>query len=155
MAKVTFEDDGWEELVQELQAETLEDGKAAVRAAAELLVERLSEKVSGQRYGFEYRVPRTKAATYRASKPNEPPAVATSTLKNNIAFTEPEYIQEEIRSKVGVDLNKVPYARRLEYGGGHMAPNGRLIYIHPRPWLRSGFMENSEDAAKLMQDLLR
>lgn len=76
------------------------------------------ETLSGPRSGRTYYVPGTKKK-YTASAPGEPPAQATSKLRQSI-----KALIEDGIGKVGTNLD---YGRMLEFGTRKMKP---------RPWLR-------------------
>lgn len=91
------------------------------------------ETLSGKRSGLTYYVPGTHKS-YTASAPGEPPAVATSELKQSISTS----IEDEpggIVGKVGTDKIQ---GKMTEFGTRDMAP---------RPWLRKSF-EKSEAKVK-------
>lgn len=83
------------------------------------------ETLSGSRSGQTYYVPGTHRS-YTASAPGEPPAVATSELRQSVSTL----IESEVGGIVGkVGTDKIQ-GKMTEFGTRHMAP---------RPWLRKSF----------------
>ena len=91
------------------------------------------EKLSGNRTGRTYFVPGTHK-TYTASAPGEPPAQATSELRQSIKGTV-EVEGGQYWGRVGTDTKHGPM---LEFGTKNMKA---------RPWLRKSF-EEAEQAVK-------
>jgi hypothetical protein len=145
MAKVEFRDEGWNDLIAELVAETRQAAFNAVYQGSQTMRTAVLRKLSGRRSGRTYRVPGTER-TYTASAPGEAPAVMLDNLRPAVTATIPVMDAKEVWSRVGVDGQVVPYARRLELGG--MA-NG--VYLEKRPYLRPTFAENEERVLKIMQ----
>ena len=79
------------------------------------------ETLSGTRSGRTYYVPGTRK-TYTASAPGQPPAQATSGLRQSIKGVI-EKVKGKVIGKVGTDLD---YGIMLQYGTRNMAA---------RPWL--------------------
>lgn len=93
------------------------------------------ETLSGSRKGRIYYVPGTKRK-YTASAPGEPPAVATSELKQNIKTS----VRGEGREVIGeVGTDKIQ-GLMTEFGTKNMVA---------RPWLRISF-EKSLDKVKII-----
>ena len=166
MIRIESESGGGEDFVAELMGQTEERAEMAVFDAIQHLRTKAIEKVSGQRSGRTYLVPGQRSATYQASNPGEPPAVATGKLRQNINAEGPNNDGSEISGKVGVDLRVVPYARRLEYGGVHVQAKdqvfptadgfrrvraGTVIRVAPRPWLRPTFDQERAAVERMMQ----
>ena len=166
--RMEIEEGGFEDFVVELMAETEERAKEAVFAAVLFLRGRVKDKVEGNRSGRTYFVPEQKA-TYVASAVGEAPASATGTLHKSITTTRVESDGREVSAGVGVDLQVVPYARRLEFGGIHVqrksqafrTPDGwftvragTVIRTEKRPYLRPAFDENRAEAEAKMQRIL-
>lgn len=141
----------------------------AALAAAHHLRNKVVERLSGQRSGREYFVPGARSATYRASQPDEAPASATGKLRQNVNVDGPIVEGDEAGARVGVDGDRVPYARRLEFGGVHVQEQtqavrtptgwitvkaGTVIRIAPRPYLRPTFMQERAAALEIMQEAL-
>ncbi|HUV56286.1 MAG TPA: hypothetical protein VMV84_03555 [Dehalococcoidales bacterium] len=83
------------------------------------------ETLSGSRSGRTYQVPGTRRY-YTASAPGEPPAQATSQLRQSIKTS----VEGEGRTVIGmVGTNKIQ-GKMTEFGTRNMAP---------RPWLRISF----------------
>ena len=92
------------------------------------------ETLSGDRSGRTYKVPGT-GRTYTASAPGQPPAQATSGLRQSIKFS----VEKEagaVVGKVGTDLK---YGKRLEFGFMGVDSLGRRYNTAPRPWLKVSF----------------
>jgi len=79
------------------------------------------ETLSGSRSGSQYFVPGTKTL-YTASKPGEPPAVATGRLRQSIST--------KVEGDTGIVGTDIEYGKELEYGTSKVAA---------RPWLRISF----------------
>jgi hypothetical protein len=150
---IRMESDGDFDMVKELMAETRRDGEVAVKAAVVHLEAQTKITLTGDRAGRVYRVPGTQV-DYVASAPGEAPASVTGTLRTAVQHTEPVSSQTEISADVGVDLSRVPYARRLEFGGFHTAPNGTMVRVAPRPYLRSTFTREQFRVDRILQGLL-
>jgi hypothetical protein len=150
MAKVEYQDEGWNDLIVELEFASIEAAKIAVKGAVDLLRNALVEKVSGTRTGRIYRIPGRKVK-YQASAPGEPPAIMEENLRKNINASNASVEGNEVRAEVGVDLNVVPYARRLEFGGFSTAANGARVYVAPRPYFRPTFLEQEANVDALLQ----
>jgi len=167
MAELSYEDRGWDEFVTEIVAESAAAAKDAVFDAGNHLREAIVEKLTGQRTGKEYYVkgeykekpdPKTnpnakpfKRVTYRASAPGEPPAKNVGSLMNNINVTPVQVDGDAVFVQVGVDLEVVPYARRLEFGGAHTAKHGHTITIAPRPYMRPAFVEQEATLNRILE----
>lgn len=151
MAEMEWEDEGWEDLIAEVRVETIEAAERAVFDASQHLRNSVVEKLTGNRSGRIYPVPGTSQATYRASAPGEPPASMLGKLRQNITASDPVVDGDTVSSQVGVDLEVVPYARRLELGGYSTAPNGRPVYIAPRPYLRPTFFEQEQNVLNILE----
>jgi hypothetical protein len=142
-----------------LTKDLLNDMERAVLAAELLLERKVKEKLSGQRTGRRYRVPGTRAATYVASRPGEPPAVLFGHLRNSIGHTKPVRRGNTVSGAVGTSLSRdrganrkaLPYARRLEFGD----PPGTPGRIAPRPYLRVVFEEQREAVRRLWARMLK
>lgn len=91
------------------------------------------ETLSGNRTGRTYRIPGTKR-TYTASSPGEPPAVATSRLRQDVKAS----VGAEGKKIVGKVGTTLKYGKVLEKGSYKMAP---------RPWLKPSF-EKALDRVK-------
>ncbi len=141
----------------------------AVLAAAHHVRTKVIERLSGQRSGREYFVPGARFATYRASEPGEAPASATGKLRQNVNVEGPTIEGDEVSARVGVDGQRVPYARRQELGGSHVQRQtqavrtptgwitvmaGTVIYTAPRPYLRPTFMAEKPEALRIMYEYL-
>jgi hypothetical protein len=152
MAEIEFMDEGFEDFVLEIEASTLELAKVAVKEAAMLMETAVKRKLSGQRSGKMYKVKNKdgRQKTHQASSENEPPANMWGTLFKNVSHTDPEVRGNEVSSQIGVDLGKVPYARRLEYGGR----DSRGGYIAPRPYLRTTFAEQEQAVEAKIREVL-
>jgi hypothetical protein len=152
MAELSYEDRGWDEFVTEIVAESEAAAKIAVFDAGNHLREAIVEKLTGTRTGKEYNVRGTKTPIkYIASAPGEPPAVMRGTLRKNVNASNPVVDGDTVSVQVGVDLEAVPYARRLEFGGAHRAPNGRMISIAPRPYMRPAFVEQEATLNRILE----
>ena len=92
--------------------------------------------LSGTRSGRTYFVPGTRR-TYTASAPGQPPAQATSALRQSIKWTI-EKIRGKVVGKVGTDLIQ---GLMTEYGTRNMAA---------RPWL----LKSAEKAQGKMKKIL-
>jgi hypothetical protein len=86
-----------------------------------------------------------------ASRPGEPPAVLFGKLRQNVSATRATVDGNEVSAQVGVDGQVVPYARRLELGGFHIAQNGRAVYMAPRPFLRPTFFEQESTVINILE----
>jgi hypothetical protein len=150
MAKVEYEDEGWNDLIVELEFASIEAAKIAVNSAVEHLRNAVIDKLSGQRSGKIYRVPKQKRF-YQASAPGEPPAVMRGKLIQNIGFTRAVAEQGEVRGSVGVDLKVIPYAQRLEFGGFSTNKHGGSVYVAPRPYLRPTFVEQEANVDNILR----
>jgi hypothetical protein len=155
------------EIVAEIEVDSLRLARRAVYVAGQHMRKAVVEKLAGQRTGKEYPVPGTsqrkynirpdgsrrkrKLRTYRASAKGEPPAVATGWLRKHIAVSRVQRVGDEVFVDVGVDLEVVPYARRLEYGGAHTAKGGKVIQIDKRPYLRPTFTEQEATVVEMMR----
>jgi len=95
------------------------------------------ETLSGTRTGKTYRVPKTKR-TYTASAPGEPPAQATSGLRQSIKGT----VSNEGKLVVGRVGTNLKYGARLEFGFMETDSLGRRYNMAPRPWLRKSFEQS-------------
>ncbi len=80
------------------------------------------ETLSGNRSGRTYYVPGTRKK-YTASAPGQPPAVATSELRQSVTAS----VKGEGRNMAGTVGSKAKHALPLEFGTRKMAA---------RPWLR-------------------
>jgi hypothetical protein len=164
MAEIQYTDEGFREMILEIEAETRSSAKVALQSAAFHLHGALMEKLSGQRTGKRYLVPGT-SVTYQASAPGEPPAVARANLRKFISagnvFTEPlqrggpQVVQvqesgDELSVAIGPDISQVPYARRLEFGGR----DSKGVYIAPRPYLRPTFAEQEQNIENIIRSEL-
>jgi len=89
------------------------------------------ETLSGARSGRQYKIPGTQRI-YTASAPGEPPATATSRLKQSVAT---DVSGDGLEGIVGTDID---YGKKLEYGDSK---------IEARPWLKVSF-EKSANAIK-------
>jgi hypothetical protein len=162
MAEMSAEDEGLRELVFELEAQSIRQAQTAVRRAGDFMREKVIEKLTdGKRSGKIYYVPsqkriaegqtrrkaRKNPRTYQASAPNEPPAVMRGKLAQNINRSKVEREGDEVRVWIGVDLAKVPYARRLEFGG----VDKRGVNIEKRPYLRPTFLEQESAIDQILQ----
>ncbi len=150
MAKVEYQDEGWNDLIVELEVESIEAAVVAVNDAVQYLRSAVVEKLSGQRTGKTYRVPGTKR-TYQASAEGEPPAVMLGNLRKNINASKAVVDGNEITAEVGVDGKAVPYARRLEFGGTHTAANGKQVFVAPRRYLRPTFIEQEANVDNILR----
>lgn len=92
--------------------------------------------LSGQRSGRVYKVPHTRK-TYRASRPGEPPAVRTGTLRSRYGFR----FAKERGNFIGQVGNPLDYALYLEKGTSKMAP---------RPHLVRAFENKKQDIIRLL-----
>lgn len=141
----------------------------AVFAAAHHLRGKVIERLSGTRSGRTYFVPGASSATYRASAPGEAPASATAKLRQNVNVEGPYVADNEVSARVGVDGQRVPYARRLEMGGAHVQREtqavrtvdgwitvkaGTVIRTAPRPYLRPTFMAEREAVEAMLEKAL-
>lgn len=91
------------------------------------------ETLSGSRSGRTYKVPGT-SRTYTASAPGEPPATATSELRQSVSVK----VEGEGKKVIGsVGTDKIQ-GKMTEFGTRNMAA---------RPWLRISF-EKSMDKVK-------
>jgi hypothetical protein len=151
MADVEWTDEGWEGLVVELMAESVQAAKNAVFDAGNHMREAVIEKLAGARTGRVYRVPGTDGATYQASAPGEPPAVRLNELRRNINVSDVKVEGDEVSVAVGVDEEAVKYARRLELGGYSKTKNGGSVYIAPRPYLRPTFFEQESTVINILE----
>jgi hypothetical protein len=151
MANVTYQDEGWNDLVVELVAESLQAAENAVNDAAQYTRGAVVEKLAGARTGRVYRVPGTRTATYRASAPGEPPAVMLGNLRKNVNASKAVVDGNTVSAEVGVDGQIVPYARRLEFGGFSTAANGARVYVAPRPYLRPTFFEQESVIVNILE----
>jgi hypothetical protein len=156
MAEIEYMDEGFEDFVLEIEASTLELAKVAVKEAAMLMETAIKRKLSGQRSGKWYKVKNKdgREKTHQASSENEPPANMWGTLIKNIAHTNPEVTGDEVSSSVGVDLDKVPYARRLEFGGSSTTKQGGTVYIAPRSYIRTTFAEQEQAIEAKIREVL-
>ena len=150
MANVTYQDEGWNDMIFEIEFQSIEAAKFAVEEAARRVRGAVVEKLSGQRSGKIYRVPRT-GVLYQASAPGEPPAVMLENLKKNINSSNAIVEGNTVRAEVGVDLEVVPYAKRLEFGGYSTTKQGGTVYIAPRPYLRPTFFEQEANVDALLR----
>jgi len=164
MAKVEYQDEGWNDLIVELQATTAQAARTAVRFAAFHLHGAIVEKLSGQRTGKIYRVPGRKTF-YQASSPGEPPASMLGNLRKNImaggVTTDPLQqagpngyqlinVDETANSfavLVGIDEKVVPYARRLEKGGR----NADGSPFAKRPYFFTTFVEQEQNILQILE----
>jgi electron transfer flavoprotein alpha subunit len=145
-------------------------GPPAVTAALYHLRGKVLAKLSGKRSGRQYLVKGQKAATYKASAPGEAPASMLGNLRKSIAIKPATQTGNLISGAVGIDLNSVPYARRLEFGGTHRQTvnmrvftsakkyfwleKGKLYNIAPRPYLRPTFREERNNIKKIISEEL-
>jgi len=150
MAELEYEDEGFREMVLEIMAETKEQATVALQAAGFHLQTAIVEKLSGRRTGHIYPVPGTRTATYQASAPGEPPAVMLGNLRNFINVSAVEESGDELSVAVGPDIQRVPYAARLEFGGR----DSRGGYIAPRPYLRPAFAEQEQNIENIIRSEL-
>ncbi len=97
------------------------------------------ETLSGDREGEEYRVPGTQR-TYRASRPFEPPATATGSLRQSIEVS----ISSEGHTIIGQVGTKQVHGKYLEKGTSNMKK---------RPWLRPSFVKASDDVEAIFGGL--
>jgi hypothetical protein len=141
---------GGREFVEELFGRLEGNAEAAVFAASQFMRGRVVERLTGNRSGRIYRVPGASQATYQASAPGESPAQATGTLRQSVAADTPRREGDEVKARIGVDLKRVPYARRLEFGGVHVQGRG-VVRIAPRPYMRPAFDENREEGFRIME----
>lgn len=142
---------GLEEMIEEIEAETIDDAKVLVKAGALHMEGAVKEKLSGSRSGRVYRVPLTQSAVHVASAPGEPPAVLFGHLRNSIGHTEPEVRGNMVNSDIGpglgtgaraadaADEDPRGYARIMELGG--LAGRGHSVRILARPYMRPSFLE--------------
>jgi hypothetical protein len=161
MAELSYEDRGWDEFVTEIVAESEAAAKIAVFDAGNHLREAIVEKLKGQRTGKRYNVRgtgtkepgrrRKNMVKYTASAPREPPAVMIGNLGKNINVTPVQVDGDAVFVQVGVDLEVVPYARRLEFGGAHTAKHGHTITIAPRPYMRPAFVEQEATLNRILE----
>jgi hypothetical protein len=150
MADMEWQDEGWPELITELLAESVDAAKNAVDDAANHMRNSVVSKLSGKRTGRTYKVSAT-GKPHIASRPGEPPAVLFGKLRQNVSATRATVDGNEVSAQVGVDGQVVPYARRLELGGFHIAQNGRAVYMAPRPFLRPTFFEQEQTVINILE----
>jgi hypothetical protein len=164
MANVTYQDEGWNDLIAEIQASSAQAARTAVQLAGFHIHGAIMEKLSGQRTGKIYRVPRTDVF-YQASSPNEPPASMLGNLRKNISVgrvtTEPlkqagpdgyklvnvDETANTFSVEVGVDLQVVPYARRLEKGGRNRDGSP----FAKRPYFYTTFFEQEQNMLNILE----
>jgi len=160
MAELEFMDEGFREMILEIEVETREMAKVALQSAAFHLHNAILEKLSGQRTGKRYLVPGT-SVTYQASAPGEPPATMLGNLRKSISsgnlYTEqlssgPGAIEvqestDELSVAIGPDIRRVPYAARLEFGGRN-ADGSRFA---ERPYLRNTFLEQEQTIENMIR----
>ena len=96
------------------------------------------ETLSGERSGREYTVPGT-SVKYTASAPGQPPAVATSELRESIDYLITDN-KREVEGHVGTPLDK-----------GLMLEGG-TINIKPRPWLRPTFERSRDEIKRILTE---
>ena len=97
------------------------------------------ETLSGARSGREYRVPGT-SVWYTASAPGEPPAVATSGLRQSVK----DGIEKEGKAVVGFVGTEEKHGPMLEFGTSRMLP---------RPWLRPSFEKATQKVKEIFTRL--
>jgi hypothetical protein len=161
MAELEYEDEGFREMILEIEAETRQMAKVALQSAAFHLHGAIILKLTGQRTGKRYLVPGT-SVTYQASAPGEPPASMLGNLRKYISagnvFTKPlqeggpQVVQvqesgDELSVAIGPDIQQVPYARRLEFGGRN-ADGSRFA---ERPYLRNTFLEQEQTIENMIR----
>ena len=129
---------GIDGLAEELILELRPKAEHAMFDAGTRFQAELKSTLTGTRSGRTYRKPNTKAATYTASAPGEPPASPSGNLRNSMGFSRPKWrgstIEMEVGSGLGVgsDGKENPaYARRLEFGGS----DSRGVMIEARPYM--------------------
>jgi len=150
MADMRYEDEGWNDMIFEIEFQSIEAAKFAVEEAAQMVRGAVVEKLSGARTGRIYRVPGTKQL-HQASAPGEPPAQMLGNLRKNINASKAIVDGNTVRAEVGLDLQVVPYAQRLEFGGFSRTPQGGTVYIAPRPYLRPTFFEQEANVDALLR----
>ena len=94
------------------------------------------ETLSGKRTGRKYKVPGTEKI-YTASAPGEPPAQATSRLRQSVQTS----VRSEGKKIIGEVGTNLDYGKTLEFGTEKVAA---------RPWLHPSF----EKAKNKIQEIL-
>ena len=79
---------------------------------------------------------------YRSSQPGRPPAVQTGSLRNSWQTGAPNQIRSASRTGYRIG-SALPYARRLEYGGGRIAA---------RPYLRPALLKLAPQVPAIFQE---
>lgn len=145
MISFSHEDGDLEGLAEGIAAEAVGDAAEGVTLAAVHLESSVKRKLDGARSGRIYRVPGTQV-DYQASAPGEPPAKMLGELQQSIQRTATEIKENEVSARVGVSEQRAAAAkaRILELGGVIHHPNGAVIRIEPRPYLRPTFEEQEE-----------
>lgn len=95
----------------------------------------VEDMLVGDRQGRSYRIPGS-TRTYRASRPNEPPATATGRLRSSYRFT----VRDEGDKKIGEVGSPLDYALYLEKGTRRMAPRPHLV---PAFYAREAAIKNA------------
>ena len=84
---------------------------------------------------------KAKIVEHQASAPGEFPAADTGRLHQSITTVEVRNDDSAVVVETGANT---PYAERLEFGGSHVAKNGKRVYIAPRPYMTPAFKANRE-----------
>lgn len=169
MFRLDVESGGGQVFVEEIMAQSRPSAERAVKWAVEEFRTATIERLGGSRSGRQYFVSDTGDATYRASEEGQAPAQRRGKLRQNINTTRPVWTAFEVAAFWGVDLEVVPYARRLEFGGISSVPRdvrvrtptgwifvkaGTVIRIGPRPFLRTTLDQERERITNGMQAIL-
>jgi len=124
-----------------------DNSKQTIRALNDVQEDRLLEAVmewhagivedmlTGDRQGRTYRIPGS-SRTYRASRPNEPPATVTGRLRSSYQFK----VREEGGKKIGEVGSPLDYALYLEKGTRRMAPRPHVM---PAYYAREDAIKNA------------
>ena len=117
-----------------IKASFSRNSRKAVEAAATEWRNGIVEVLTGERTGRTYRRPRTKA-TYRASRPGEPPASVTGRLRGSYRVR----VISDTEAEVGSPLD---YSEMLEKGTSRMLP---------RPHIEPGFQRKRKEIQDALQ----
>ena len=119
---------------------SIEDaGSQRMYAAVTLVRNTVLETLSGSRAGETYFVPGT-SRTYQASRPGEPPATATGSLRQSVETS----VESEGFMIIGRVGTKQKHGKYLEKGTSRM---------DERPWLRPSFVKASDGVEQIFGGL--
>ena len=140
-------------------------GALMVRTTAKALIRKPSYgRVYGGKVSFrrvtrrQERAGRTRGTArsqkiHIASKPGDAPNTDTGNLIRNIRVSSGKGTAR--RGYYATVKVTTPYAMRMEYGGSHIAGNGRTIQNRPRPFMRPALAANKDKIEDMVMAAIR